>query len=209
MDQQLKNHQCIASRLGGIIDLSKCLYTVNIGSNDYINNYFAPQGYNTSTIYTPEQYAAVLTQKYYNQMETLYNTSARKIGIFTLGQIGCTPAEIDLYGNGTSCANNITNAVQIFNNQLKSMVDQLNQKYSFDAKFLYVNSTEVQLTNQGFTVDDTSCCVINGTDGLCVKGDMPCLDRTTYIFYDDFHPTEAVNDLLGKSAYTQLLTLIT
>jgi len=68
---QLKNHKVIvsqiASRLGGIDKaqqyLNKCLYYVNIGSNDYINNYFLPQFYPTSHTYSPEQYAEALIQE--------------------------------------------------------------------------------------------------------------------------------------------------
>ncbi|GAB2287588.1 hypothetical protein Dimus_021960 [Dionaea muscipula] len=209
MDQQLKNHQYIVSRLGGRVELSKCLYTVNIGSNDYINNYYALQGYNTSTMYTPEQYATVLINQYYQQMKALYNTGARKIGIFTLGELGCTPEEIDRYGNGTSCAENINTAVLVFNDKLESMVDQLNQDYS-DAMFLSVDLSGVSLTiDQGFTEYSKSCCAINSTDGMCDNGVTPCVDRSTYIFYDNFHTTEAVNYLYGESAYTQLQPLIT
>ncbi|KAL2328169.1 hypothetical protein Fmac_021596 [Flemingia macrophylla] len=63
---QMINHRVIYSRfaikLGGFEKakeyLNKCLYYINIGSNDYINNYFLPQFYATSRIYTtPDQYA--------------------------------------------------------------------------------------------------------------------------------------------------------
>jgi len=68
---QLENHKVIvsqiASRLGSHNKaqeyLNKCLYYVNIGSNDYINNYFLPQFYPTSQIYSPEQYAEALIQE--------------------------------------------------------------------------------------------------------------------------------------------------
>jgi len=68
---QLENHKFIvsqiASRLGSFDRaqeyLNKCLYYVNIGSNDYINNYYLPQFYPTSHIYSPEQYAEALIQE--------------------------------------------------------------------------------------------------------------------------------------------------
>ncbi|MBA0564309.1 hypothetical protein Golob_009259 [Gossypium lobatum] len=71
MDMQLSNHQsviqtivemlgkCAASKL-----LGKCMYAVQIGSNDYINNYFKPEMYNSSHLFTPEQYAAYLIEQY-------------------------------------------------------------------------------------------------------------------------------------------------
>jgi ribosomal protein L30/L7E len=68
---QLRNHRVIvsqiASRLGSLNKaqeyLNKCLYYVHIGSNDYINNYFLPQLYPTSHIYSPQQYAETLIEE--------------------------------------------------------------------------------------------------------------------------------------------------
>lgn len=39
-----------------------------MGNNDYINNYFMPDKYNTSQLYTPDQYADILIQKYSQQL---------------------------------------------------------------------------------------------------------------------------------------------
>lgn len=39
-----------------------------MGSNDYINNYFVPQYYPSSHLYTPEQYAALLIKQYSRQI---------------------------------------------------------------------------------------------------------------------------------------------
>jgi len=65
---QINNHKIIVSqialKLGGMQQainyLGKCLYYVNIGSNDYINNYYKPNDYPTSHMYNPEQYAEAL-----------------------------------------------------------------------------------------------------------------------------------------------------
>lgn len=69
---QIKNHKIIVSeivnKLGSVSEankyLNKCLYYVNIGSDDYINNYFMPEKYPTSRIYNPEQFAEVLINQY-------------------------------------------------------------------------------------------------------------------------------------------------
>lgn len=68
---QLTNHRVIVSQIAtklGSLDkaqqyLNKCLYYVNIGSNDYINNYFLPQFYPTRLIYSPKQYAEALVEE--------------------------------------------------------------------------------------------------------------------------------------------------
>lgn len=48
--------------------LKKCIYTVAMGNNDFINNYFHPQYYKTSTLYTPEEYTDILVQQYSEQL---------------------------------------------------------------------------------------------------------------------------------------------
>ncbi|CAI9787966.1 unnamed protein product [Fraxinus pennsylvanica] len=75
LNRQLLNHKTIISRfffgrnVGATKDyLNKCLYIVNIGVNDYIANYFLPQYYSTSLVYTPDQFAAILIQQYSQQL---------------------------------------------------------------------------------------------------------------------------------------------
>jgi len=48
--------------------LSKCIFSIGMGSNDYLNNYFMPNYYSTSGQYTPDQYADVLIQQYSQQI---------------------------------------------------------------------------------------------------------------------------------------------
>lgn len=80
MGKQLKNHRKTISRIIGMLGkkslarnyLNKCLYSVATGSNDYINNYFLPQYYNTSQEYTLEEYAVVLVEQYSRQILVTY-----------------------------------------------------------------------------------------------------------------------------------------
>lgn len=48
--------------------LSKCIFYCGLGSNDYLNNYFMPDYYSTSSQYTPKAYAASLIQDYSKQL---------------------------------------------------------------------------------------------------------------------------------------------
>lgn len=49
--------------------LSKCIYSIGLGSNDYLNNYFMPQFYTSSREYTPDQFADVLIGAYTDQLK--------------------------------------------------------------------------------------------------------------------------------------------
>lgn len=75
-DRQIQNHKSAVLRIASILRskesamkyLNKCLYYVGMGNNDYLNNYLQPRFFNTSRIYTLEQYAAVLVRQYSSQI---------------------------------------------------------------------------------------------------------------------------------------------
>lgn len=60
--------------------------------------------------------------------------------LFGLGQIGCSPNELAQNSpDGSTCVERINSANQIFNNKLKSLVNDLNSNLA-DAKFIFVDS---------------------------------------------------------------------
>ncbi|KAL9272920.1 GDSL esterase/lipase-like protein, partial [Drosera capensis] len=209
LDAQVENHKDIVSRLrfnlGGSADsiLNKCLYTINIGSNDFINNYFAPKsGYGSSTQFTVDQFTTMLIDSYSKQIQQLYNSGATKVALFGLGPLGCTLAQVAVYGttNGSSCRDDVNSAANNFNQKLVALVDDLNTRFT-DSKFTYINIIGMQFSpTQGFKVLNDSCCKVKKS-GLCQRRSIPCPNRNEYIFWDYFHPTEAVNVILGGRAY--------
>ncbi|KAI3498612.1 hypothetical protein L1887_34389 [Cichorium endivia] len=211
LDRQLLNHVTTISRISALQGnntftaeyLKKCIYIANIGSNDYINNYLIPTTYPTSKIYSAEQYATVLVQQYHQQLTTLYNLGARKIAIFGLGQIGCTPAEIASFGtNGKPCVEWINDDVKLFNDKLKPLVQELNNDHS-DAKFTFINLTSISAPQGDLPVPNVPCCQVTKF-GQCVPNSTPCLVRALSVFYDGFHPTEVANIVVATRAYTAL-----
>ncbi|MED6164062.1 hypothetical protein PIB30_086145 [Stylosanthes scabra] len=208
MGEQIINHRItvwrIAARLGGyqkaLEYLNKALYYVNIGSNDYLNNYFLPQYYFTSRIYpSPQQYAQVLVDQLNSYLRDLRNVGARKVVLVGVGAIGCIPRQIK---NG-SCAEDVNAAAFLFNKKLRDLVDQFNNNFSSDgSKYIYVNTTAGSLLDPslGFTQFTTSCCPTR-EDGQCAEGGVPCSNRNEYVFYDEFHPTQKVNYLTAFETY--------
>ncbi|KAL2931042.1 hypothetical protein RDABS01_036452 [Bienertia sinuspersici] len=72
LDQQLSKHATLTAKFswhGNISSLGECLYTVFIGANDYINNYFMPDKYPSSSIYNPDEYADELIRQYGSQLK--------------------------------------------------------------------------------------------------------------------------------------------
>ncbi|KAK3206685.1 hypothetical protein Dsin_020731 [Dipteronia sinensis] len=196
--KQLANHRKIVSRIAHMLrskksaveHMKKCLYSLVIGSNDYINNYFIPEFYIASRIYTPEKYAKVLVKQYLHQIKKLYKLGARKVHISGVGLIGCTPYSISTFGtnNGSACVAKLNNAALLFNKKLKLAIKRLNKKFK-DAKFIFDDPTNAPAPT-GLEAND--CCEVR-KDGLCIP-DKPttCKDRNKSIFFDSIHPTEVV-----------------
>ncbi|CAI8590936.1 unnamed protein product [Vicia faba] len=209
---QLTNHGVtvsqIATRLGSLDKarqyLNKCLYYVNIGSNDYINNYFLPQLYPTSQIYSPQQYAEALIQELSLNLLALHDIGARKYVLVTLGRLGCIPNAILNHGTDGSCVDEENSPPFIFDAELKSLVDHLNNKFSADSKFIFINSTlESDGQNpwiSGFVVPNAPCCPLRLIGG-CIPDERPCYNRSEYVFWDAFHPSEAWNLLTARWSY--------
>ncbi|XP_058748972.1 GDSL esterase/lipase At1g29670-like [Vicia villosa] len=214
---QVLNYQKTVSQLGNIFGdenttsnyLSKCIYTIGLGSNDYLNNYFMPQIYSSSRQFTPQEYANVLLQAYAQQLRILYDYGARKVALFGVGPIGCSPSELaQNSSDGRTCVARINSANQLFNNGLKSLVDQFNNQFP-DARFIYVNVYGIfgdiisNPSSYGFSVTNVGCCGVGRNNGqiTCLPRQSPCKDRNEYLFWDAFHPTEAGNTVIGKRAY--------
>ncbi|XP_028764861.1 GDSL esterase/lipase At5g45670-like [Neltuma alba] len=89
---QITKHKLIftsvAVKLGGVDAakqyLSKCLYHMNIGRNDYFDNYLKP--FFSLTTFTDD-----LIARYALQIKALYGVGARKFALVGLGPIGCVP----------------------------------------------------------------------------------------------------------------------
>lgn len=76
MGLQLYHHMAIVSQISARLGfhkakrhLKQCLYYMNIGTNDYEQNYFLPDSFDTSSKYTPEEYAKDLINRLSNYLQ--------------------------------------------------------------------------------------------------------------------------------------------
>lgn len=214
---QVSNYQNTVSQVVQILGdenqaanyLSKCIYSVGLGSNDYLNNYFMPNYYATSRQYNPEQYADVLIQEYAQNIRGLYNYGARKFALIGVGQIGCSPNELAQRSpDGMTCDDRVNSANRIFNARLRSQVDQFNNEFS-DARFIYINVYNMfqnlidNPSAYGFRVVNAGCCGVGRNNGqiTCLPLQTPCSNRNEYLFWDAFHPGDAANVIIGRRSY--------
>ncbi|XP_071709072.1 GDSL esterase/lipase At5g45670-like [Rutidosis leptorrhynchoides] len=211
LDMQLRHHKSIISRLYHLRKnnkkiLRKCIYLVNMGSNDYVNNFFLPDSYNTSNMFTRDEYAQVLIRQYSKQLKTLVRLEARKIVVFGLAKLGCSPVNIERFGTkGKPCVESINNAVDIFNHQLISLIEDLNDNNS-DATFTYINLASILAPLGDVPLPSAPCCKLR-EDRQCIRDSVPCAYRDLSIFFDGFHPTEVANMIIAMRSYAKFSPL--
>ncbi|KAI5655894.1 hypothetical protein M9H77_24687 [Catharanthus roseus] len=212
-NQQIQNFEStldqITSNLGApdvAQALSRCIFFVGMGSNDYLNNYLMPN-YPTRGQYNPQQFADLLAQQYTQQLTKLYNLGARKFVIAGIGLMGCIPSILAQSDSGV-CSEPVNQLTLPFSQNTKAVINNLTINLP-GSKFSYIDirSMFTDLLNNhdsyGFSVVNRGCCGIGRNRGqiTCLPFQMPCPEREKYIFWDAFHPTEAVNIMFGKNAF--------
>ncbi|EPS64602.1 hypothetical protein M569_10182, partial [Genlisea aurea] len=211
LNEQLSNHEETISRIAQIVGddgraqqlLGSCIYTLIIGSNDYLLNYLDK----FSTGEKPLEFATYLVSNFSDQLQKLYRFGARKVAVFALGGLGCVPEILTHYA-ASKCVENINTAAESYNENLRILVADLNRRF-LDAKFVDIatNSTslKVKIFPDRFRVADRPCCPVVGN--ACAAGSSPCEDRDDYVFWDAVHPSEAANLIIAGDAYQLMAPL--
>lgn len=186
--------------------IGRCIFFVGMGSNDYLNNYLMPN-YNTKSQYDGPQYANLLVDQYQKQLIKLYNLGARKFVLAGLGLMGCIPSILAQSSNGI-CSEDVNNLVQPFNTNVKTMMNNLNADLP-GSKFIFIDIRRMfqdilaNPASYGFSVINRGCCGIGRNRGqiTCLPFQTPCPNREQYVFWDAFHPTAAVNIIMGRKFF--------
>ncbi|KAI4334983.1 hypothetical protein L6164_013674 [Bauhinia variegata] len=214
-DAQLDNfantRQDIISSVGlpAAMDMFKrSIFSVTIGSNDFINNYLTPTiSVSQEKLATPELFVATLISRLRLQLTRLFNLGARKIVVANVGPIGCIPNQRDTNpGAGDNCVIFPNQLAQLFNAQLKSLILELRTNLQ-GSIFVYADVYHILadiLQNYlayGFENPSSSCCYMAGRFGgliPCSPTSKVCWDRSKFVFWDPYHPTDAANVIIAK-----------
>ncbi|XP_058730486.1 GDSL esterase/lipase At4g16230-like isoform X2 [Vicia villosa] len=137
----------------------------------------------------------------------LFNLGARKIVVVNVGPIGCIPNQRDAnLAEGDSCVTFPNQLANLFNTQLKSLVAELNSNLA-GSMFVYADIYHILediLINYaafGFENPSSACCNMAGKFGgliPCGPTSKVCWDRSKYVFWDPYHPTDAANVAIAK-----------
>ncbi|KAK9672312.1 hypothetical protein RND81_12G091800 [Saponaria officinalis] len=215
LDAQLDNFantkQDLITSMGEIAAnkfLEKALYSITMGSNDFINNYLTPIISTVEqTLISPEAFINAMISKYRMQLTRLHKMGAKKILVVNVGPIGCIPYVRELNPSaGDNCVAFPNQLAQSFNLQLKSLVDELSDNLQ-GSQFVYADVYRVvddllsNYISYGFENANSACCYVSGRFGgsiPCNPTSNVCSDRSKYVFWDPYHPSDAANVLIAK-----------
>ncbi|VVA29633.1 PREDICTED: GDSL [Prunus dulcis] len=217
LDAQIDNfantRQDIVSRIGlpaALKLFSRALFSVTMGSNDFINNYLAPViSIPEQKLISPEVFVAILISRYRLQLTVnrLYNLGARKIIVTNVGPTGCIPFERETtLAAGDFCVEKPNRLARLFNIQLKSLVKELSTNLE-GSKFVYADVYRIvddiiqNHISYGFENANSACCYVAGRFGGLIPCGPPskvCRDRSKYIFWDPYHPSDAANVIIAR-----------
>ena len=85
----------------------------------------------------------------------------------------------------------------------KTLVSLLNSP-PINLNILYsITNLSFFVMKLGFSVVDKGCCGVGRNNGqiTCLPYQTPCQNRTNYLFWDAFHPTESANLMYARKMY--------
>ncbi|XP_017435719.2 GDSL esterase/lipase At4g16230 isoform X1 [Vigna angularis] len=188
----------------------KALFTVALGSNDFLDNYLTPLfSIPERLLVSPESFVATLISRLRLQLTRLFSLGARKIVVANVGPIGCIPyirdVNLNLYDED-ECVTFPNELAQLFNTQLKSLVEELRTKLE-GSLFVYADVYHIMedilmnYKDYGFENPDSACCHVAGRFGgliPCNRSSKVCEDRSKYVFWDTYHPSDAASVLIAE-----------
>ncbi|XP_058201134.1 GDSL esterase/lipase At4g16230-like isoform X2 [Rhododendron vialii] len=137
----------------------------------------------------------------------LYNMGARKIIVVNVGPIGCIPYQREINPSaGENCVAFPNELAQMFNAPLKDLVAELSANLK-GATFIYADVYRIvddivqNYKSYGFEIENSACCAVAGKFGgliPCGPKSKVCPDRSKYVFWDPYHPTDATNVIIAK-----------
>ncbi|XP_019420772.1 PREDICTED: uncharacterized protein LOC109330963 [Lupinus angustifolius] len=214
IDDQLTMFKEYIAKLNGAVGeertsmvLAKSIIVISMGSNDISGSYF--QSPYRRCVFDIDQYTSILINQNSKFVQELYELGARKIGVLSLGPVGCVPMQRTI-GGGTQrkCVVEINDACLLYNSKLYSSIMALNATYQ-DARIVYLDTYTglnafVQYPNLfGFENGNGSCCGIANVElgPLCNSFVLKmCEDASKYVFWDSYHPTDRAYNLLTSDA---------
>ncbi|TXG51730.1 hypothetical protein EZV62_024254 [Acer yangbiense] len=178
-------------------------YVVALGSNDFINNYLTGV-YSDSWNYNDQSFIDYLMETLGAQLKLLHSLGARQLMVFGLGPMGCIPLQRVLSSDG-NCQERTNKLALSFNQAGTKLLDNISTKlanasFKFGDAYGVVNDVITNPGNYGFNNSDSPCCSFGSIRPAltCVPASTLCEDRSKYVFWDEYHPSDSANELIAN-----------
>ncbi|KAL7153287.1 hypothetical protein ABFS83_04G157300 [Erythranthe nasuta] len=187
----------------------KARYVVALGSNDFINNYLMPI-YRDSWTYSDKSFVQYLMGTLRDQLTVLHGLGVRELMVFGLGPMGCIPLQRVLSSSG-DCQDRTNKLALSFNQESNKLVTELssrllNATFRFGDAYDVVNDLITNPNKYGFSNSDSPCCSFGKIRPAltCVPASILCKDRSKYVFWDEYHPSDSANQLIANELIKKL-----
>nr|XP_033515668.1 GDSL esterase/lipase At5g08460-like [Nicotiana tomentosiformis] len=193
--------------------MSTSVFYISIGANDYIL-YYLRNVSDVQSVYLPWSFNQFLAQTMKQEIKNLYNANVRKVVVMELAPIGCAPYNLRLYhSKNGQCVETINDMILEFNFVVRYIVAELNEEL-VGATVIFCDAFEGSIDiiqnhdRYGFSVTDEACCGLGKYKGwiLCISPEIAFSNASNHIWWDQFHPTDAVNAILADNVWSGLHT---
>ncbi|GAV84240.1 LOW QUALITY PROTEIN: Lipase_GDSL domain-containing protein [Cephalotus follicularis] len=178
-------------------------YVVALGSNDFINNYLMPV-YCDSWKYNDKTFVDYLMATLGDQLQILHTLGARQLMVFGLGPMGCIPLQRVLSTSG-NCRDKANQLALSFNKASSNLIDNLSSKlpnasFKFGDAYDVVDNVIKNPYKYGFNNSNSPCCSFGTIRPAltCTPVSTLCKDRSKYVFWDEYHPSDSANQLIAN-----------
>ncbi|KAL5208982.1 hypothetical protein ABZP36_004605 [Zizania latifolia] len=186
--------------------LAKSLFAITIGSNDiirYVRSSAAAKADNPS-----QQFVDSLVSSLSGQLQMLYDMGARKLLFLGTGPLGCCPSLRELSGGAKDCSAEANDLSVKYNAAAASLLRGMGEQRP-DLHYAVFDSSAALLryiqqpAAYGFAEVSAACCGLGDMNAKvgCTPLSFYCANRTAYIFWDLYHPTEATARKLASTAF--------
>ncbi|KAG9135381.1 hypothetical protein Leryth_007159 [Lithospermum erythrorhizon] len=188
--------------------MKKSIFSLTIGSNDFLNNYLLPLvGTGARISESPDTFIDDMINNLRTQLTRLYQMDARKFIVGNVGPIGCIPYQKTINNlKDTECVDLPDKLALQYNARLKDLLTELNENLQ-GATFVLadVYSLVMELISNfrkyGFVTSSKACCGSGGQfAGIipCGPASSVCSERDKYVFWDNYHPSQAANVIIAN-----------
>ncbi|XP_047949475.1 GDSL esterase/lipase At1g71250-like [Salvia hispanica] len=191
--------------------VSNSIFYILIGSNDYIHYYLLNES-KVQSLYLPWSFNQFLGRVAILVLQNLYTANVRNVVVMGLAPLGCAPYYLWLYeSENGECVEMINDMIVEFNYAMRYMVEKLNHELE-GANIVFCDAFEGSMDimknsdRYGFNVTNDACCGLGHYQGwiLCISSDMACSNASSHIWWDQCHPTGAVNEILADIIWSGL-----